>query len=333
MLLLAGCAAPGAPGSSDAELPADVSWPAYGGGPENVRYSPLEQINRENVHDLQVAWTYHTGDPGETQCQPIVVRRTLYCTSASLKVFALDAATGEELWVFDPFAGEDPGRTHVNRGVVYWEGEGLGEQRILFTAGPRLYALNADDGRPIAAFGQDGSVDLRDGLARSEGPGSVIATSPGAVYRDLLIQGTRVSEAESAAPGHVRAYDLRTGEVRWTFHTIPQPGEFGQDTWPADAWHTAGGANSWAGISVDTALGMAFIPTGSATPDFYGGDRHGANLFANTLLALDAATGERIWHFQIVHHDIWDWDIPWAPMLVELNVEPKLQLPGFCRGG
>ena len=315
--LLAGCGWPSTPASPTAGFPADAAWPAYGGGPANIRYSPLDQIDRDNVHQLEVAWIYRTGDPGETQCQPIVVARTLYCTSSALKVFALDAATGEELWVFDPFAGEDAGRPHVNRGVVYWEGEG--ERRILFTAGPRLYALNAEDGRPIPTFGDSGSVDLRDGLARSEGSGSVIATSPGAIYRDLLIQGTRVSEAEGAAPGHVRAYDVRTGEVRWTFHTIPRPGEFGHDTWPEDAWDSAGGANSWAGISVDTARGMAFVPTGSAAPDFYGGGRHGENLFANTLLALDAGTGERIWHFQTVHHDIWDRDLPAPPNLVTVT--------------
>ena len=314
---LTACGPLDAPKPPDAAAAQLVPWPAYGGGPANIRYSPLNQVDRDNVRQLEVAWTYRTGDPGETQCQPIIIERTLYCTSAALKAFALDAATGEVLWTFDPFVGGDAGRPHVNRGVAYWEGEG--ERRIFFTAGPRLYALNADDGQPIPTFGDDGSVDLRDGLARSEGSGAVIATSPGAVYRDLLIQGTRVSEADGAAPGHVRAYDVRTGEVRWTFHTIPQPGEFGHETWPSDAWESAGGANSWAGISVDTARGMAFVPTGSATPDFYGGGRHGSNLFANTLLALDASTGERIWHFQTVHHDVWDRDLPAPPNLVTVT--------------
>lgn len=315
-LALAACGPVAAPAAPDAATTPRDAWPAYGGGPANIRYSPLDQVDRDNVHQLEVAWTYRTGDPGETQCQPIIVGRTLYCTSAALKVFAVDAATGEELWTFDPFADGEPGR-HVNRGVVYWEGEG--ERRIFFTAGPRLYALNADDGQPIRTFGDGSAVDLRDGLARADGAGAVIATSPGAIYRDLLIQGTRVSEGEGAAPGHVRAYDVRTGEVRWIFHTIPRPGEFGHDTWPEEAWSGAGGANSWAGITVDTARGMAFVPTGSATPDFYGGGRHGENLFANTLLALDAATGRRIWHFQTVRHDLWDRDLPAPPNLVTVT--------------
>lgn len=309
--LLLSATAAGAQGGTD------VDWPAYGGGPASLRYSPLTQIDRDNVQRLRVAWEYRTGTPGEMQCQPIVVHGILYCTTARLELFALRADTGEELWRFDPFGGAPPERPHVNRGVVYWEGGD--DRRIFFTAGPRLYAVDARTGAPMPGFGVGGSLDLRDGLGERAAELSVVATSPGAIWRDILIQGTRVSEAEGAAPGHVRAYDVRTGALRWTFHTIPRPGQVGHESWPAGAWETAGGANSWAGISVDTARGIAFVPTGSATPDFYGGDRPGANLFANSLLALNAATGERIWHYQTVHHDVWDRDLPAAPNLVEVE--------------
>lgn len=186
-----------------------------------------------------------------------------------------------------------------------------------------MYALDAGTGKPVPTFGDDGSIDLAAGLGRDIGDASIVATSPGVVYQDILIQGTRVGEGEGSAPGDIRAYDVHTGQIRWTFHTIPRPGEFGYDSWPADAWKSAGGANSWAGMSVDRASGIVYIPTGSATPDFYGGDRHGANLFANTLLALDARTGRRIWHFQTVHHDIWDRDLPAAPNLLRVTREGR----------
>jgi quinoprotein glucose dehydrogenase len=298
---------------------ADLEWPGYGGGPANLRFSPLRQIHRANVSRLEVAWVHHTGDPGQMQCQPIIVQRVLYCTTADLEVFALRVDSGEEIWRFDPFSIHEGERSHVNRGVVYWAGGD--DRRILFTAGSRLYALDAGTGRPIEGFGRGGWVDLRDGLGleRDVDAGWVVATSPGVVYDDLLIQGTRVPEGDRSAPGHIRAYDVRTGAIRWTFHTIPRPGEFGHETWPEDAWRSAGGANSWAGMSVDTARGMVFIPTGSASPDFYGAQRAGENLFANTLLALDAATGARLWHFQTVHHDLWDRDLPAPPNLVTVT--------------
>ncbi len=202
-------------------------------------------------------------------------------------------------------------------------GGGGGARRIFCTVGRRLYALDARTGRPVATFGDSGSVDLGAGLSRAIGDAYLVATSPGVVYKDLLVQGTRVGEDEGSAPGDVRAYDVRTGAIRWTFHTIPQPGEFGYDTWPADAFRTAGGANSWAGMTVDTKRGVVYVPTGSATPDFYGGDRAGANLFANSLVALDARTGRRLWHFQMVHHDLWDRDLPAAPNLVTVTRAAK----------
>jgi quinoprotein glucose dehydrogenase len=288
-----------------------------GGDPGNSRYSALDQINNGNVAHLQVAWTYHTGDlpangHGEIQATPIVVDGVLFATTPALAVIALHADDGRLIWRFDPFTSGERA-SHVNRGVVYWN------RRIFFTAGRRLYGLDARTGRPIPTFGDSGSVDLTAGLSRDIGNAYLVATSPGAVYQDLLIQGTRVGEEEGSAPGDVRAYDARSGAIRWTFHTIPAPGEFGYDTWPDGAWRTAGGANSWAGMSVDTALGVVYVPTGSATPDFYGGARIGANLFANSLVALDARTGKRIWHFQTVHHDLWDRDLPAAPNLVTVT--------------
>jgi quinoprotein glucose dehydrogenase len=295
----------------------------HGGDPGHRQYSPLARIDVSNVERLQVAWVYRTGDArpdtSQIQCNPIVVGSVLYASSPSLEVFALDAATGRARWTFDPFeGGAEQHPLGVNRGVVYWRDSSDG--RILFTAGQRLYALNARTGRPIRTFGKGGSVDLRDGLGRDVSELYVLSNTPGAVYRDLLILGTRVSEGPGpSAPGHVRAYDVRTGKVRWTFHTIPHPGEPGHDTWPEDAWKRAGGANVWSGISVDQERGLVFLPTGSAAFDFWGGDRKGANLFANCVLALKAATGERVWHYQLVHHDLWDRDPPAAPVLATLR--------------
>ena len=321
LVLMMGCTtAPAAP---------PVDWRVAGGDPGNTRYSTLDQINTANVAQLRVAWVYHTGDmpahgpwggPSEIQATPIVIGGVLYTTTPALAVVALRADRGKLIWRFDPRTAHPGPRTdlsHVNRGVVYWA-DGA-DQRILFTAGRRLYALDARTGRPIGTFGDSGSIDLAAGLSRDIGDAYVVATSPGAIYKDLLIQGTRVGEEEGSAPGDLRAYDVRTGAIRWTFHTIPHPGELGYDTWPAGAWQTAGGANGWAGLSVDTARGIVYVPTGSATPDFYGGARAGANLFANSLLALDAATGKRLWHFQTVHHDLWDRDLPAAPNFVTVS--------------
>src|SRR5258706_2135099 len=298
--------------------PSTDDWRVTGGDPGNSRYSTLDQINTGNVGRLQVAWTYHTGDlppdgHGEIQATPIVVDGVLYATTPALAVIALRADRGTLKWRFDPFTTHERA-SHVNRGVVYWADGG--DRRILYTAGRRLYALDARTGRPIPTFGDSGSVDLGAGLSRAIGDAYLVATSPGVIYKDLLIQGTRVGEDEGSAPGDVRAYDVRTGAMRWTFHTIPWPNEFGYDTWPAGAFKTAGGANSWAGLTVDSARGIVYIPTGSATPDFYGGERVGANLFANSLLALAAESGKRLWHYQTVHHDLWDRDLPAAPNLV-----------------
>ena len=310
LIVLAGC---------KAANPPPVDWSTTGGAPGNTRYSTLDQINITNVNHLQVAWVYHTGDlppdgHGEIQATPVVVDGVLYATTPKVAVIALRADVGTLLWRFDAFPNR-PTQPHVNRGVVYWDG------RVFFAVDRRLYALDARTGQPIRTFGDSGRgwVDLAEGLGWDVGGTYLVSTSPGVAYKDVLIWGTRVGEEEGSAPGHIRAYDARTGKIRWTFHTIPWPAEFGYDTWPPEAFKTAGGANSWAGMTVDTARGVVYIPTGSATPDFYGGERVGANLFANSLLALDATTGKRLWHFQTVHHDLWDRDLPAAPNLVTVT--------------
>ncbi len=307
-----------APSRQLQEPPADRDWPVTGGDAGQSRFSPLTQIDRTNVRRLQVAWTYHAGDASpagrsEIQATPIVMHGVLYATSPSLAAFALRADNGAVIWRFDPFQLQ-PRQSHVNRGVAYWE-EGPA-RRLFYVVGRRLYALNAETGRPAPEFGNGGWLDLGLGLGRDVSHTQVTATSPGVVYKDVLIQGTRVSESEGAAPGYVRAFDVRTGAVRWTFHTIPLPGELGAETWQPDAYRGIGGANCWTQMSVDEARGIVFIPLGSASPDFYGGERLGQNLFANSLLALDANTGRRIWHFQTVHHDLWDRDLPAMPNLV-----------------
>jgi quinoprotein glucose dehydrogenase len=314
----------GAACRSSERAASSVDWPTHGGDPGHRQFSTLNQINTGNVGALKVAWTYRTRDVqpenrSQIQCNPIVVHGVLYGTSARLRTFALDAATGRELWVFDPFAGG--GRVSslgVNRGVVFWESGD--DRRILVAAGQRLFALDARTGKPIPSFGANGSVSLHEGLGRNVSKLYVLSNTPGAIYKDVLILGTRVSEGpDPSAPGHIRAYDVRTGKIRWTFRTIPSPGEFGYDTWPKDAWARVGGVNAWSGISVDTARGLVFLPVGSAAFDFWGGNRHGANLFANCVLALKADTGERVWHYQLVHHDLWDRDPPAAPVLVTVQ--------------
>jgi quinoprotein glucose dehydrogenase len=299
--------------AASAEPSGPRDWPAYGGGPEGTRFSPLAQITRANVARLTVAWTYDTGEDGGLQTNPIVVGRTLYTTTPHHRTIALDAATGRVIWSFDAgLKSRGP-----NRGVTYWT-DGRGAR--IFTAVDRyLYALDAATGKPIASFGREGRIDLQEGLGRPADLQSVRLTTPGTIYRDLLIVGGRVNEGLPASPGDIRAIDVRTGAVRWTFRTIPAAGEPGAETWPEGARDTSGAANNWAGVSVDTARGIVFVPTGSAAADFYGADRLGDNLYANTLLALDAATGKRIWHYQTVHHAIWDRDLPAPPAVVTVT--------------
>ena len=299
-------------------------WSIYRGDAANTAYSSLDEINKENVSQLEVAWTYHTKDAEEgnrsaIQCNPIIVNGMMYFTSPKLKLIAVDPASGKEIWKFDPFSGQEA--TGVNRGVTYWE-DGK-EKRIFLSAGSYLYALNADDGNLISAFGKDGAVDLREGLGREPAKLAVAASSPGIIFKDLLIQGTAVGEGYDAAPGFIRAYDVRTGRIAWTFHTIPQPGEAGYDTWPDGAYQETGGVNNWAGMSVDEDRGIVYIPTGSPAFDFYGGNRKGKNLYGNCLLALEAATGKLVWYNQLVHHDLWDYDLPAPPNLLTLTHDGK----------
>ena len=295
-------------------LQEDSEWISYGGNPDGTRYSPLTQINRSNVSQLQVAWTYDCNEgPGGTQSQPIVVDGVLYAVTSQHNVVALDAATGKPIWKFESgFSGRGP-----NRGLTYWS-EG-GEKRLFAAVQFRVYALDIATGKPIPSFGNSGMIDLREGLGRDPAKQSITLTTPGAIYKDLLIVGGRVSESLPCTPGDIRAYDVRTGVMRWSFHTIPHPGEFGYKTWPKLAWKVSGSANNWAGMAVDAARGLVFVPTGSAADDFYGADRIGDDLFANTMLVLDANTGKRVWHFQAVKHDIWDRDFPSMPALVRVK--------------
>ncbi len=291
-------------------------WAVYGGNSDNTHYTTLDQISPANVAQLEVAWTFDTGDAfqgSEMQANPIVIDGVLYATTPKVQVVALDAATGTELWRFDPVDGGPPGPRQRHRGVT------VTGDRVIFSYRTRLYALDRTTGAPIATFGDGGWIDLREGLGRPVEGLSVGASTPGVVFQDLYITGSRVPESLPSAPGDIRAYDVETGELRWSFHTIPHPGEFGYDTWPEGAWQIAGGANAWSGVTVDQERGMVFAATGSASYDFYGANRVGDNLFANTVLALDARTGERIWHFQGLHHDIWDRDFPTAPALVSVT--------------
>ena len=303
-----------------------TDWSNYGGPSDGSRYSALSQITKENVAQLEVAWTYQTGDATERsqiQCQPIVVNGLLYGSTPKLNVFALDAATGVEVWRFDPFQilGGENSWAGTNRGVSYWEdGE---DKRILFGAGNWLMAVDALTGEPIVDFGEGGKVDLRKGLDTEREDFLIVANAPGVVYKDLVIIGMRLSEGLDAAPGHIRAYNIRTGAREWIFHTIPKEGQAGYETWDPTTISQIGGANNWAGMTVDQQRGIVYVPTGSGTYDFWGGYRAGDNLYANSLLALNAETGERIWHFQAVHHDVWDRDFPANPNLIRIQKDGK----------
>lgn len=295
-------------------------WSAYLGGSDRNHYSTLTQINASNVDQLKMAWEYNLPDSGQIQVNPIIIKGVLYGVSPSVQAFALDAATGREIWHFgDPLKNW----ASTSRGVSYWT-NGI-EKRILYTSGSNLWALDAESGKPIPSFGNQGKIDLHLGLPPIASNKFIISNTPGTIYHNLIIMPVRLSEGADAAPGDIRAFDVITGKLVWTFHTIPYPGEYGYTTWPKDAYlntHT-GAANNWAGMAVDNDRGILYVPTGSAGYDFYGGNRKGSNLFANCLIALDAKTGKRLWHFQTTHHDLWDRDLPAPPNLVNVTHRGK----------
>ncbi len=317
--------------SSGAAAPSsspNVDWPNVGNDKGGTRYASLDQINRQNVKDLRVAWIYHTGDAGDKttiECTPLVVDGVMYVTTVRTRVVALNAATGRPIWEFDPYAG--PQRKWirasggVNRGVGWWsDGKPDGQRRILVgLADGRLISLDARSGKLNPAFGEGGIVDLRTGIERDISKLNYGPTSAPAVFENLVIVGCSNDEGMPSAPGDPRAFDVRTGKEVWRFHTIPRPGEFAGDTWKGDSWKDRGGANPWGGFTIDDKRGIIFFGTGSAASDFLGIDREGPNLFANCTLALDARTGRRLWHFQTLHHDLWDHDNPCPPVVVSVK--------------
>jgi quinoprotein glucose dehydrogenase len=323
--------AAGALGIGVAAQVTDGDWRAWGRDAGGARFSPLAEIDRGNVSRLRRAWTYHTGDiepaserrPTAFEATPLAVNGTLYLSTQSGRILALDGDTGRELWRFDPppRAGRTRVPRGVHRGVAYWHSADGNDRRLLFgTADGRLIALDAATGKPSAGFGDGGSVDLRADVAERFPDATYGVTSPPAIYRDLVITGSAVQEFPALGPaGDVRAFDVRTGKRAWTFRTVPRPGEPGSDTWEGSSWKDRSGVNVWSILSVDALRGLVFLPVGSATYDFYGGDRKGDNLFANSLVALDAATGILRWHFQTVHHDVWDYDLPAQPVLVDVK--------------
>lgn len=304
----------------------EVDWAYSGGSAGNLHYSSLKQINTANVFQLQQVWSFDTQEEGGLETTPLIIDGVLYAYTPTQKVFALDAATGKLIWRFDSERGPVPAR--AERGLAYWH-DGT-EKRIFAGVANYIYAIDATTGEGIPGFGDKGRIDLRDNLRGDPKLQSVSITSPGVVFKNLLILGDATPEQLPAPPGDIRAYDVRTGKLRWIFHTIPHPGEFGYDTWPKDAWKTSGAANNWCGMALDEKRGIVYIPTGSAATDWYGADRIGDDLFANTLLALNAETGQRLWHFQGVRHDLWDRDFPAPPTLVTVTRNGK-QIPAVSQ--
>jgi quinoprotein glucose dehydrogenase len=293
-----------------------ITWHNYGGSVDSMQYSALRQINKNNVKQLELAWFYPVPDrTGNFGFNPVVVDGVMYVLGNKNAIVALDAATGKQMWEHIPDAGS-PGQ----RGIAYWESRDRSDRRLIFAAGGVLRQINARTGDVIKTFGAEGKVNMRDGSFRPLGGPS---GTPGRVFENLFITGSNTGEGYGSAPGDVRAFDVVTGNLVWTFHTIPHPGEFGYDTWPEGAYKWAGGVNTWGEISIDERRGIAYFPLGSPTHDMYGGDRKGANLYGNSLLALDARTGKRLWHFQTVHHDIWDYDLVTAPKLLTVRHNGK----------
>jgi quinoprotein glucose dehydrogenase len=290
------------------------TWEQYGGGPDQSKYFKASQITKENVNQMRVAWVYPTVDSMPNFFSPIVVDSIMYVMAKNSSLVAVNALTGKEIWIHANLQGL------TRRGINYWESKDRKDRRLLFTLNNTLQAIDALTGKSIMTFGTNGYVDMREGLDRE--PSSIRrmqSMMPGVVFEDLIIMGSAPGEGYFSAPGHIRAYNVVTGKRAWTFHTIPHPGEFGYNTWPKDAYKYVGGANVWGEISVDAKRGIAYLPIGSPTYDYYGADRLGSNLFGNCLVAVNARTGKRIWHFQTVHHDIWDYDLTAAPQLITVN--------------
>ncbi len=307
-----------------------TTWHDYLGGPDSSHYSALKQINRSNVGQLQVAWTYPTGDEVDYSFNPIIVDNMMYVLAKNFSVVALDATSGREIWEH-PIR---PGEPHIkgrggwpvrHRGINYWQSKDGNDRRLLITNHDQLEEIDARTGKSIESFGDEGHVDLRVGLGRDpESIKQIESGSPGRVFENLIILGSVTGEEYMSPPGDIRAYDVLTGKLVWTFHTVPHPGEYGYDTWPKDAWKYIGGTNDWGGMTVDETRGIVYLPIGSPTYDFYGADRKGNDLFSDCLLALDARTGKRLWHFQFVHHDLWDYDAVAAPQLLTVRHNGKM---------
>ncbi|MEQ1861987.1 MAG: PQQ-binding-like beta-propeller repeat protein [Chthoniobacteraceae bacterium] len=306
---------------------ADVNWSVYLGDKASSHYSTLSQVTPENVANLEMAWVVRTGgaDPNnrsQIQCNPLIIDGVLYGTTPDQQLIALAADSGRELWRFDPASVNGITKAGVNRGVVFWA-DGA-DRRILYANDRFLHAIDAGTGTRVPAFGDGGSIDLKRDLGRDITGLALGVSTPGVIFGDLLIMGMRLGEGPApAAPGHIRAYDVRTGKLVWRFNTIPLPGEFGYETWPPNAYQYIGGANVWTGFALDEKRGLVFCPTGSAAFDFWGGNRIGQNVFANCLIALDAKTGQRVWHQQLVHHDLWDRDLPAPPNLLSVTRDGK----------
>jgi quinoprotein glucose dehydrogenase len=299
-----------------------TTWREYGGSSDGSQYSALRQINRSNVSQLQVAWTYPTGDDRKYSFNPLVIDGTMYVLAKGNSIVALDAATGRPLWTHQT----DPSTTLItNRGLNYWQSADGSDRRLLFSIGNQLQELDARTGERILKFGTNGAVDLRDGLGRDPSSLTLVQSyNPGRIFEQLLILGSATNEEYNSGPGDIRAYDVRTGRLAWTFHSVPHAGEPGYETWPKDAWKSVGGANDWSGLSLDEKRGIVYIPTASPKYNFYGANRPGANLYGDSLLALNARTGKLVWYYQMVHHDIWDYDNAGTPMLATVRHNGEL---------